>query len=49
MNRKKFEDDFNRTRKAFFVAWLIGLTITLGLLGFLVWVIVMLMRFFEVI
>lgn len=48
----KFESDFKRVQKRLLIMWIVGLTIVLGMLGmlgFFIWVIVMVMHFFEVI
>lgn len=51
MNRRfdDFDKEYNRTRNFILIAWFFGAVITIAVLGFIGWVIVMLMRFFGVI
>jgi len=49
MNNNNFDKDFNRMRIAIFIVWIISMVVGLSLFGFLVWVVIMLLRFFGVI
>ncbi len=46
---KNFDRDFNRTRIFTFIYSIIILGLGLGVVGFAIWAIVMLMRFFGVV
>lgn len=48
-HQERFNRDFNRAKKWSLVSVIIIWSIWLGLAGFGVWVIIMVMRFFEVI
>lgn len=44
-----FDKEFNKAQKTMVVVWAVGVLVSLGVLGFLGWVIVMVMKYFGVI
>jgi len=48
-HRKRFEEDFERTKRAMKVDAIVNSVFGLGLLGFGIWVVVKLLQFFGVV
>lgn len=46
---KNFDRDFNRAQKMVYVGWVISAVLSIGTLGFVIWVAVALLRFFGVV
>lgn len=44
-----FDKEFNKAQKTMVAVWVVGVLVSLGVLGFLGWVIVMVMKYFGVI